>query len=303
MSENPLVAEVAPLVSPEDGVMVYDFAVDAGKAIENGDWAEAGIAGAAAGLDALAVVADPFGALLTSAFAWAMEHVDPLPEMLNCLAGDPDVVQSNATTWANVSQELSGAAAQMEQAVNADTAAWYGPAIDVYKPVALGEAKMIGAASTAASAVGAAVSAAGIAVSVVRTTVRDLIASAMSDLVQWLARSAVAAGLTLGLATPVLVADAIRIVAKWSTKVADWLQKIVNSIKKLADLVKKLKPVLDKVKDSLEPLQKAGKSLQDKAVSTGLHNLSPGQQVARNSAVTGSTIDDQEYASTTSEQS
>ncbi|GAB3296174.1 hypothetical protein [Parasphingorhabdus pacifica] len=303
MAENALVADVEPLVSPEDGIVFWDFAVDTKNAIDNEDWAEAGITGAAAGLDALAVVADPFGALLTSAFAWAMEHVDPLPEMLDALAGSPDVVQSNATTWANVSQELAEAATQMEQAVNADTAAWYGPAVDVYKPVALGEAKMIQAASSAASAVGGAVSAAGIAVSVVRTTVRDLIASAMSDLVQWLARSAVAAGLTLGLATPVLVADAIRIVAKWSTKVADWLQKIVTSIKKLAELVKKVKPVLDKVKDSMEPLQKAGKAMQRGATRTGLHDLSAGQQFARNAAVSSTTIDDQGYANTMSGES
>lgn len=57
------------------------------------------------------------------------------------------------------------------------------------------------------------------------------------------------------------------------------------------------------MKDSLEPPQKAGKSAQNGVIRTGLHDLSPGQQFARNAAVSSTTTDDQEYASTMSEQS
>ncbi|WP_424189422.1 hypothetical protein ACOBQX_12815 [Actinokineospora sp. G85] len=283
---NPLVAEVKPLTSPEDGIAVYDFAVDAGRAISNGDWLEAGIDLGAAGLDALAFVADPFGTLLSSAFAWAMEHVDPLPDMLNKLAGNPDVVQANAATWGNVANALRTAGSEMTTIVNEDCAQWTGPAVWTYQPVALGEAKLIEAAAVAADAVGAAVSGAGIAVSVVRTTVRDLIADAMAEIVKWLGKAILATVVTVGLATPALVADVIRIVAKWSNKVADWLKKIVDTMKKLADLVKKVKPVLEKVKDTMEPIQKAAAA----------RSLSLGQKVARNTGVTGGTYDDQAYA-------
>lgn len=182
--------------------------------------------------------------------------------------------------------------------VKADTEPWHGPAIDVYKLVAAGEAKLIEGASAAASAVGAvgaAVSGAGIAVQVVRTTVRDLIAEAMSDLVQWLTRSAIAAGVTLGLATPLLVADVIRIVAKWSNRVAEWLEKIVRSIQNLAEIVKKIKPALDKVTSTMEPVQNAGKKVQRGIGRTGLDDLSTGQQVVRNTAALGSTYDEQAY--------
>jgi hypothetical protein len=292
MAPNELVAQPSAGVKPEDGIAVIDFAVDASRAIEGGDWLEAGIDIGAAGIDLVGAIADPFGALLTSAFAWAMEHVDPLPDMLNSLAGNPDVVQANAQTWSNISAALGTASEEMERAVNEDCAPWYGPAVDAYKPVAIGEAKLIKSASVAATAVGAAVSGAGIAVSVVRTTVRDMIAEAMSDLVQWLARAAIAEAVTLGLATPVLVADVIRIVAKWSSRVAKWLKKIVSTVKKLADLIKRLKPVLEKVKSTLEPVQKA-------ANKSKLSDLTLGQKVARNSAVTGSTYDDTSYAKDT----
>ncbi|MGX7827756.1 WXG100 family type VII secretion target [Actinokineospora sp. 24-640] len=291
---NHLVAPVTPLTAPEDGMVVYDFAVDAKKAIDNGDWLEAGIAGTAAGLDALAVIADPFGALLSGAFAWAIEHVDPLPEMLNSLAGNPDVVQSNATTWANVANHMRTTAADMERVVDEDTAPWQGPAVDSYRLLALGEAKLMAAASAAADAVSAAVSGAGIAVSVVRTTVRDLIADAMADIVQWLAKAAVAAVVTVGLATPVLVADVIRLVAKWSSRVSEWLRKIVTTMRKLADIVKKVKPVLEKVKTTMEPI----KRVSDRVGDLPLSSLNQTQKIIRNSAVTGSTYDDQEFAKT-----
>lgn len=293
MTENPLVADVKPLVMPEDGIKAADFAIDAGRAIDNQDWCEAGIDATAAALDAASAITDPFGTLLESVFAWMMEHVAPLPEMLNTLAGNPDVVQANAHTWANVSDALGKAAANMEQTVKTDTAPWHGPAMDVYKPFAAGEAKMIEAASTAAGAVGAAVSGAGIAVQVVRTIVRDLIAEAMSDLVQYLARSALAAGLTLGLATPVLVADGIRIVAKWSTRVAEWLKKIVRSFQNLAEIVKKVKPVLSKVNDTLQPVKDVGKSVQRSA--SRLPDFGLAQDVAVNTGVIGSTYDEQNY--------
>ncbi|GGS25446.1 MULTISPECIES: hypothetical protein [Actinokineospora] len=291
---NPLVAPVTPLTSPEDGMVVYDFAVDAKKAIDNGDYLEAGIAGGAAALDALAVIADPFGALLSGAFAWAMEHVDPLPEMLNSLAGNPDIVQSNATTWANVANHLRTTGADMTRVVTEDTAPWRGPAVDAYTPVALGEAKLIEAAAVAADAVSAAVSGAGIAVSVVRTTVRDLIADACAEIVKWLAKAALAAVVTVGLATPALVADIIRIVAKWSKRVSDWLQKIVNTMKKLADIVSRVKPVLEKVKTTMEPI----KRISDRVGDLPIANLTQTQKIIRNTAVTGSTYDDQEFART-----
>ncbi|MBA8826934.1 hypothetical protein FHX42_004313 [Saccharopolyspora lacisalsi] len=170
------------------------------------------------------------------------------------------------------------------------------PAIDVYKPLAAGEAKLIEAAPTAASAVGAAVSGAGIAVQVVRTTVRDLIASAMSDLVQYLARSAIAAGVTLGLATPVLVADGIRIVARWSTRAAEWLKKIVRSSQKLAEIVQRVKPALSKVQDTLGPVTNTAKSAQGWASGKSLSDLTTAQQFARNPAALGATYEDQDYA-------
>ncbi|GAA4620093.1 WXG100 family type VII secretion target [Saccharopolyspora hordei] len=291
---NPLVAPVTPSVSPEDGIAIYDFAHDSAAAFKSGDWIEGSLNAGAAALDALAFVADPFQAIAVSAFSWAMEHIDPLPKMLDSLAGSPDVIQANAATWANVAEHLNGAADEMANAVKADTAGWYGPAIDAYRPVGLGEAELIRGAAAAATAVGAAVTAAGAAIAAFRTLVRDTIAEWMYKLVKWLATRLAALALSLGAATPLLVADAIRMVAECSTKVAKILEQVVSSIKNLASMIKKLKPVLDKVKDAMEPLKKISKAAGD----VPLASLTTGQQAVRNAAISATGLDDKDYAKT-----
>ncbi|WP_026449249.1 WXG100 family type VII secretion target [Actinopolyspora mortivallis] len=294
--QNPLVEAEPDSQKWEDGLMVVDFAVDSARAVDNEDWCEAGITATAAGLDAVAVAADPFDALLTSAFAWMMEHVWPLPDMLDSLAGNHDQVQANAHTWANISDHLRGAATDMQQAVDADTAGWRGPAADGYRMFASGEAKLVEGAAEIAKLLGSAVSAAGTALLVVRTTVRDMIASAMSELVTYLVRSSAAAGLSLGAATPLIVADGIRIVAKWASKVSKWLDRIVGSFRKLAEIVGKAKPALAKVDDTLQPGSKLGQSVQEFASKSRAANLTLSEEVVRNTAAIGATHDDQDYA-------
>lgn len=251
MAPNELIADDHDYTDWNDGLAVVEPLTDAATRIDEGDWVEGGINIAATGLDALNALADPFGTLLTSAFSWFIDHVSPLHEMLDCLAGNPDVIQTNAGTWGNVAEALSKAAENMKARVEADTAGWEGPAVDAYKPVAHAQVHMISAASTAAKAVGSALTGAGTAVAVVRYTVRDLIAMGMSELVQYLVRSSALAGLSLGTATPLLIADGLRVVSKWATKVQEWLQKIVQSITRLSKIVSELGPVMKKVVDEL----------------------------------------------------
>ncbi|SFE26446.1 hypothetical protein SAMN04487819_11055 [Actinopolyspora alba] len=298
--DNPLVEAPKPLVSKEDGLAVVDFGHDAFAAADRGDWCEAGIDLGAGALDTVMLAADPFGTLLSSAYAWMMEHVSPLPEMLNSIAGNPDVVHVNAHTWARISDHLKQASEEMSRTVESDTSGWQGAAAETYRLMGAGEATLIEGAAHSASAVGAAVSGAGTAVQIVRTIVRDLIASAMADLTTKLVEWAAAMFLTLGAATPALVADGIRLVAKWSTRVAEWLDKIVSSFKKLAQIVERVKPALSKVDEAMQPVKKAGGKVGDLARKPGLHDMSFADEAvfhtARNTSAITPTNDDQAYA-------
>lgn len=260
---NPLVAKAPDPAGKWAGVNLIEPATDAYAAIQRGDWAEGGINVLGAGIDALGFLTDPFGTLLSSAFSWFIEHVEPLTSMLNSLAGNPGVINQNAATWGNVADHLKKAGEEMARVVDADTAAWQGAAISAYTPVAKLEAQGVKAAGVAAEGVGAALTGAGVAVATVRTIVRDLISMAMSELVQALIRWAAAALLTVGLATPGIIADGIRLIMKWAKKVSDWLDKIIKTIRGLSKVIDKIFEVLDKVKDAL-------KAVTPKVVPKGL---------------------------------
>ncbi|WP_328604338.1 hypothetical protein OG943_30345 [Amycolatopsis sp. NBC_00345] len=47
-------------------------------------------------MEALAVVADLFGAILAAGVGWLIEHVGPLKEALDKLAGDPNQITAHA---------------------------------------------------------------------------------------------------------------------------------------------------------------------------------------------------------------
>jgi len=59
-----------------------------------------------AGVDTLAVVSDPLGALMQYGLSWLMEHIRPLSEALDWLAGDPAQIAAHSQTWRNVASSL-----------------------------------------------------------------------------------------------------------------------------------------------------------------------------------------------------
>jgi len=295
---NPLVAKAPDAPGPLAGINLIEPASDAVAAVGRGDWAEAGINVLGAGIDALGFLTDPFGTLLSSAFAWFIEHVEPLKSMLDSLAGNPGVINQNAATWGNVADHLKKAGEEMARVVDADTSPWRGAAIAAYTPVAKLEAQGVKAAGIAAEGVGAALVGAGVAVATVRTIVRDLISMAMSELVQALIRWAAAALLTVGLATPGIIADGIRLVMKWAKKVSDWLDKIIKTIRGLSKVIDTIFKTLDKVKDVLKGVMpKASGPFTEmfENIATGAVNTTA-TGVVKNLPTESAKVDDSPYA-------
>lgn len=285
---NPLVAPAPQAPGALAGLNLVEPAADAVSAVQRGDWAEAGINVLGAGVDALGFLTDPFGTLLSSAFAWFIEHVEPLTSMLNSLAGNPGVINQNAATWGNVGDHLKRAGEDMARVVDADTSAWQGAAVSAYAAVAKAEATGVKAAGLAAEGVGAALTGAGVAVATVRTIVRDLISMAMSELVQALIRWAAAALITVGLATPGIVADGIRLVMKWAKKVSDWLEKVITTIKNLSKVVSKIFEILEKCRTGLAAIMPKGAA--DAIVDTTAIGI------AKNLPTEAAKVDDSPYA-------
>ncbi|MFD0524468.1 hypothetical protein [Paractinoplanes durhamensis] len=55
-----------------------------------------------------------------------MEHVKPLSEALDWLAGDPGAIAGHAQTWRNVAASVRAESDQLVRAVRFDLAEWQG---------------------------------------------------------------------------------------------------------------------------------------------------------------------------------
>lgn len=245
---NPLVAEERDSTTAITGIGIVESAADVTNGIQSGSWAEIGIGAAGLGLETLSIAMDPAGALLSAGVAWLMEHVEPLSQILDQLAGNADAVASHAATWRNVAQAVGEVATDFGPAVAADTAGWTGSAADAYRTRGASLTNLLSAASTASGGVGSAIEMAGMIVGIVREVVRDLIADLVGRLIAWAAEVA----FTLGLATPVVVAQATSAIAKWAARIAEIVRKLIRTINNLIPLLRRLDEVFASIRQAVD---------------------------------------------------
>ena len=250
-----------PLVSPREdstrwfsGVFLAEDVDALMASFSGGGWIDSTIGGVAAGLDALAFVTDPLGQLVSWGVGWLIEHVKPLSDALDALAGDPDQIAAYARTWQNVAQSTIAAQDQLHAGAARQITHWTGRAAAAYRRLAGEREAALAALAKAHQALGELTTGAGLLVATVRMTVRDLIADFVSVLAvrlwEWLAEE----GLTLGLGTPWVVAQVTTLAAKWVGRIAHLLDGLVSSLRRLAPLLRRLGTIIDDIKALLRRL-------------------------------------------------
>jgi hypothetical protein len=165
------------------GVPFWEACVDAQTAIDEKDSLLEALGTGAVGLELLGMAIDPIGTVVGSVAGWLMEHIRPIRECLDLLAGNPDLIQDVGTSWGNISGHLGEAHKSFVAGVQAGTSEWRGAAGDAYRATAGGVAKLLHNASEAADVLGRLTLAAGEVVAGVRQFVRDLIAEVVSLIV------------------------------------------------------------------------------------------------------------------------
>ena len=226
--------------------------------IESGSWVDATIGGFASSMDVLATAMDPVGALASMGVAWLMEHVKPLSDPLDQLAGDPDQITAFAQTWDNVAHAAGQSAADLAAAVARDVSQWAGTAAHAYSAHATNLHAGLAAAQEGASGVAVAGRAAGLLVALVRELVRDLVAECVATLLvrvpEWLAE----VGLTLGFGTPWVIGQVSSLVAKWVGKIARLLDGLIGSLRRLSPMLSQLQRLLGRLRGNLDDLASVG---------------------------------------------
>jgi hypothetical protein len=254
VAANPLVAARHDSTQWHTGLGLVESIADTVAGIESGSWVDGTIGGVATSLDALATVLDPLGSLVSWGVAWLMEHVKPLSDALDWLAGDPDQIAAYAQTWRNVASNTADVAADLEAALAAQIGEWGGASGRAYRERAAEQLRAMDAIGRAAGGVAALVEGAGLLVALVRELVRDLIADFVSVLAvrlpMWLAE----AGLTLGAATPLVVSQVGSLVAKWAARIGKLMAALISSLRRLTPMLNRLGSLIDELSALLRRL-------------------------------------------------
>jgi uncharacterized protein YukE len=211
--------------------------------VSSGSWIDGSIGAITAGLDALALVSDPVGVLLQYGVAWIIEHVRPLSEALDWLAGDPAAIDAHARSWRTIGATVEDEAVTLERTVRWDTSEWTGAAGDAYREHMAGQVKTLQTLRRAADTMAAMTEAAGAIVATVRTMVRDGLATLVSHLVVYAAEVTA----TAGLATPVVVEQVATLCAAWSARIARWLKGLIRSLTELGKSMSRLAHDIDQL--------------------------------------------------------
>ncbi len=237
---NPLIAERVDTTPFYAGITLVEGIVDTKNGIESGSWISTSIGGAFVAVDTVLLALDPLGSMTSWLVAMCLEHIKPLADALDWLAGDPDQVAANAQTWANVAAHTMRTTHDLREAVWQEIPHWAGPAADAYRGTAEIEFLALQGYAESAAAKAAAVDMSGRVVLIVRTMVRDLIADLISVLLirgpMWTAETT----LSLGIATPWVAGQIGTLCAKWALKIAKLLEELLSSLGQLAALVRKV---------------------------------------------------------------
>ncbi|MEV1076080.1 WXG100 family type VII secretion target [Micromonospora parva] len=255
MTSNPLVATAADTPpSAWAGVWICEDIDLIAQGIRDGSWIDGSLGVVSAGLDALALVSDPVGALLQYGIAWLIEHVKPLSEALDWLAGDPAQITAHAQTWRTVAGSLRDDAAELARSVRNDVAGWGGSAGPAYRAWAAEQHQAITGLAQGADTLAAITEGAAGLVAAVRLLVRDAIATCVSRIIVYAGELLI----TGGLAAPLVVEQVTTLVASWGARIARLLRGLLASLRRLIPEVRRLADLIEKLKQALGRLTRLG---------------------------------------------
>ena len=231
MSDDSLVAPVESTQQAWTGAGTADSIEGLVTSIQSGDWTSGVLSGVGVGLEVASAVLDPFGTLLSNGLGWAMEHFEPLREMLDELTGMPDVVASHAGTWTNMAAELASMSEDLKADLARDLPGWEGEAADAYRDMMGANVDAVGGLGATSAAMAAATEGAGGLVQMTRDMVRDLIADLVARVIVWAAEA------IFVVTIPVVAAQIASAVVKWVGKITGYIGDLIDSLTNLTKLI------------------------------------------------------------------
>jgi len=276
---NELVAEVKESETVWSGSRLIEDGFDLKEAFESKSWVSGGLAVAATAADTAAAVMDPLGEALSTGIGWIIEHLSPLKDWLNELAGDSDAVAAAASTWTNIGTKLNSCATSLDTVCSSRLAGQESLAVATFKTLQAGSASHLRMTGEVAGAISGGLTLASMIVRMVHDMVRDAIA----DVIGKLTSKAAIMAVSLGTAAPWAVSSVAADVSSWVTRLSKEVADVVLSSKNLKNLLYTARALFDDVATSFAHIpSKIGDSLASiptkvgETASRGMDNLARG---------------------------
>ena len=239
---NPLVAGPIDPTTPFSGTGLLEDGYELVSAIERGDWVAGGLASFSALANTVATAMDPLGSLIAAGLGWLFDHLEPLKGWLNDLTGDAGEVAGFAATWGNIAQHLQKAGETLDARL-ADVSSMSGEAIDAYLRLQSDVAAHISAAGAWAGGMKTGMEIASMLVQVVHELVRDTLSQLVGSLISY----ATTLVLSLGTATPYVIAQATSRVSAMTARISGTVLKLVDAVTALGKHLDKLKALFQQL--------------------------------------------------------
>lgn len=228
---------------------------DLGAALDEQDAAGVAWAAAAAGLDTLGFVADPFGALGSALAGWAIEHLWFLREPLDALAGDPDEIAAVARSRQELARELTAGATALRASAADARGAWQGTASDGFAGTAGEGAAAAARAAEQSMLVAELVLRTGATVGAERAILRDAVADFLGSLVS----AGVLSLITSGAAAPLTVTNALLDAVQLGHRLSDRVATLIEALRRAAGVAEEAERVLRAALPQLDRAVEHGK--------------------------------------------
>ncbi|RZS36989.1 hypothetical protein EV193_106224 [Herbihabitans rhizosphaerae] len=236
----------------QEGIGLIDSGRDIYDGLSNGDWVEAGVGVLGVGLEGLCLAIDPVGTLVSYGISWAIEHIQPLSDALDAVAGDPDAIQASSDTWHNIAERQLKIAEDYKTEVDTATADWTGDAADNYRTHAGKLIDLTTVSGVLSEAISISVMIMGEVVSVVRETIRDIIADVIAEILVIVAEEAC----TMGAATPLAISQLVALMVRVGKRLLTLFTTLGKTVMNLLPLMKKAVKLFDDVAAALKKLTK-----------------------------------------------
>ena len=218
------------------GAGILDSGSSTITALCNGNWVDAALSGVSTALDAAATVADPLGSLLAAGIGWALDHLNPIKDWFDDVAGNPESVAAKGESWANIAGGMEPLAQSWQDSL--DRLAWMsGDAISSYRAQADARIETLRRLKGSSEGAAQALDLVAMIVSFVHSFLRDILSSLVGAILSWVAQTV----LSLGTLIPWVCGQIATRIASVVGKCSRYVTALTRSGSELTTLLRALK--------------------------------------------------------------